>query len=115
LNIEPSESNLRIQLIRRFLESGGPFQLESEDGFLFGDPDFVFQGIALPVEVLDNIYHLNFESSVSVKPKRLNPAAIIEECERLEAVINAMGGMQPGQVVDGSIAKEVKAFFLSRL
>jgi hypothetical protein len=115
MNIEPSESNLRIQLIRRFLETEGPFQLESEEGFLFGDPDFVFQGVALPGDVLDKIYHLNFESSVSVAPKQLNPAAIIEECDRLEAVINAMGGIQPAQVVDGSIAKEVKAFFLSRL
>ena len=115
MNIEPSESNLRIQLIRRFLETEGPFQLESEDGFLFGDPDFVFQGISLPEEVLEKIYHRNFECSVSVAPKQLNPAAIIEECERLEAVINAMGGMQPAQVVDGSIAREVKTFFLSRL
>lgn len=114
MNIEPSESNLRIQLIRRFLETEGPFTLESEEGFLFGDPNFVFQGIALPGEVLEKIYHLNFERSVSTKPRRLDSAAIIEECERLEMVINAMGGIQPGQVVDGSIAKEVKAFFLSR-
>jgi len=115
MNIEPSESNLRIQLIRRFLETGGPFKLESEEGFLFGNPDFVFQGISLPGEVLEKIYHFNFERSVSTTPKKLNPAAIIEECERLETVINAMGGMQPGQVVDDSIAKEVKTFFLSRL
>jgi predicted TIM-barrel fold metal-dependent hydrolase len=115
MNIEPSESNLRIQLIRRFLETGGPFKLESEEGFLFGNPDFVFQGISLPGEVLERIYHFNFERSVSTTPKKLNPAAIIEECERLETVINAMGGMQPGQVVDDSIDKEVKAFFLSRL
>lgn len=109
--IETGESNLRMQLIRRFLETDGEFQLQSDEGFLFGDPSFKFHGICLPDQVLRKIYSGNFEKMVAKKPFRLNHEAIIGECERLIHVINAMGVMQPGQNVDSGMAKEVKKYF----
>ncbi len=113
MNIETSESRLRIQLIRRFLETEGPFQLQSEEGFLFGDPEFTFQGIALPGEVLEKIYHGNFERSVSAQPKTLNIPAVIEECDRQEAVLGAMRVMQPNQGIDLGLITQTRDFFKS--
>ncbi|MCJ7696463.1 MAG: amidohydrolase [Anaerolineaceae bacterium] len=112
--IEPGESNLRMQLIRRFLETEGEFQLQSDEGFLFGDPSFKFYGICLPDEVLNKIYSGNFEKMVANKPSGLNPEAIIGECERLTQVIGLMGAMQPGQNVDSRMAQEVKRYFEER-
>lgn len=108
--IEEEESLARIEVVRGFLENDGPFQL-THRGFLFGGPDAAFHGINLPDTVLEKIYHQNFTRLVGANPKPLNPAAIIEECQRLEIVINAMAAMQPGKEGDTNTVTMVRDFF----
>ncbi len=111
--IEKEESLARVEVVRGFLETEGPFQL-SHEGFLFGGPEAVFQGIALPEAVLDKIYYQNFERFAGITPKPLNPAAIVEECARLETMINAMSVMQPGTSGNNSVVVKVREFFEAR-
>jgi len=108
--INEEDSLTRIELVRGFLENNGPFTLEHE-GFLFGEEKPVFQGINLPDTVLDKIYYQNFRNFVGSEPKPLNFDAIIEECQRLELMINAMGQIQPGMKGDTSSVTMAKAFF----
>ena len=86
--IEQEESLARIEVVRKFLETEGPFQL-SHQGFLFGGKEAVFQGIHLPEEVLEKIYFKNFVRFAGVKPHPLHPKAIVEEC-------GALGGNHTG-------------------
>jgi len=110
--IQEEESLVRIELVRSFLENDGPFSLTHE-GYLFGEEDAVFQGINLPDTVLDKIYYQNFRNFVGGDPKPLNFEEIVEECERLEMMINAIGKIQPGIQGDTSSVTMAKAFFTS--
>lgn len=108
--IDREESLARVEIVRGFLENDGTFTL-SHEGFLFGGKAAVFQGIALPDEVLDKIYFKNFIQFAGDHPKPLNPEAIVEECQRLEMMITTMAQVQPGTAGDTSSVKAVQAFF----
>jgi hypothetical protein len=108
--IEVEESLARIEVVRGFLEREGPFKLARE-GFLFGGPEATFYGIGLPDGVLDKIYFQNFERFAGKTPKPLNPKGILEECQRLEMMINAMAAVQPGLAGDTTSVTAVKEFF----
>jgi predicted TIM-barrel fold metal-dependent hydrolase len=110
--IEDEESLARIEVIRAFLETDGPFRL-THQGFLFGGKEAVFQGIHLPDDVLDKIYYRNFESFAGESPKPLHTDAILEECQHMEMVINAMAAVQPGTGGDTSSVAEVIRYFES--
>ncbi|MEA3326125.1 MAG: amidohydrolase family protein [Chloroflexota bacterium] len=110
--IEREESLARIEVVRGFLENDGPFNLTHE-GFLFGGREAVFHGIDLPDDVLDKIYFRNFIHFAGDKPKPLNPEAIIEECQRLEMMIQAMAQVHPGTSGDTSSATTVRQYFAS--
>jgi len=108
--IAREESLARVEVVRGFLEYDGPFTLNHE-GFLFGGKEAVFHGINLPEEVLAKIYAKNFIDFAGGIPNPLNPEAIVEECQRLEMMINAMAEIQPGTGGDSSSAETVRAFF----
>ncbi len=110
--IEREESLARIEVVRNFLETEGPFQL-SHQGFLFGGKEAVFHGIHLPEDVLDKIYFRNFERFAGEKPHPLNPEAIVAECQRLEIVIHAMAQVQPGTAGDTSSVRKALDYFQS--
>lgn len=108
--IDEDESAIRIQVVRQFLETETEFQLDP-GGFLFGDKATKYHGIALPPEVLEKIYHLNFERLAGKQPRPLNPSAIASECERLAMMVTAMGAAQPGSAGDASMALQIKDYF----
>jgi hypothetical protein len=108
--IEPEESLARMEVVRGFLEHDGSFQL-SHEGFLFGGTEAEFQGIALPDSVLDKIYYRNFEDFAGKTPRPLHPEAIVEECQRLETMINGMAMIQPGMAGDTSVVEQVRTYF----
>ncbi len=108
--IEEEESLARIEVVRGFLENDGPFTL-THSGFLFGGPEAVFHGIDLPDDVLNKIYHQNFTRLVGATPKPLSPAAIIEECQRLEIMIHTMAATRPDMPGDTSSATMVRDYF----
>ncbi len=113
LGIEASESELRLGLVRAFLETEGPFSPNPEQGFLFSKFGGAFQGIGLPDDVLEKIYHKNFKRLAGNKPRPINRVAIIGECQRLGAMIPVMGAAQPGETGDTSIVEMVRAYFES--
>jgi len=111
--IELGESRTRATLVRTFLETEGEFWLP-ENGFLFGQRETPLRGIDLPRPALEHIYFKNFERMAGVRPRELDPAAIVAECERLIMMLGALGAEQPGMPSDPLVAQMVKAFFESR-
>jgi Amidohydrolase len=110
--IGPVESSLRIQVVRSFLEREGEFQLDVDSGFLFGHFAGTFHGLNLPKEVLEKIYSRNFEYLAGVKPRALDPQAILAECERLAVVVPmVVSATQPGATADLSVLNQMKAYF----
>ncbi len=109
--IEPEESHARVSLVRRFLEGEGPFLPDSDKGYLFGRFDRPLQGIYLPDEILEKIYRLNFEKLAGEKPRRLDRAAILQECQRLAAIIPILGANGPTQPGDTSVVEMVSSYF----
>jgi hypothetical protein len=113
MGIEADESAVRIQVVRRFLEEEGEFQLEVDSGFLFGRFSGPFHGLGLPEEALKKIYSQNFERLAGSGPRALNPGAILAECERLAMMIPMMGATQPDVPMDLSVVNMVKEHFAS--
>jgi predicted TIM-barrel fold metal-dependent hydrolase len=111
IGIERGESQARIELVRNFLESDSEYWVGDDGGFLFGKRDKPFQGLNLPGNVLRKIYYQNFERICNSTPRKLEPVAVIAECQRLEMMIEAMGAATPGGSGDPSVAKQVKSFF----
>ncbi|HET60206.1 MAG TPA: hypothetical protein ENN32_07550, partial [Chloroflexi bacterium] len=83
-----NDSDVRIHLIRLFLETEGAFAPESSAALL-GEFEKPFQGIHLPQEVLEKIYHKNFEKLAGKQPRALQRKAIASECQRLLAYVEA--------------------------
>jgi len=111
LGIEPAESKIRFELVKKFLETDGEFTLDTSQGYLFNKFDGNFKGIGLPLEVLEKISHSNFEKLAGMTPRKLNQERIIPECERLALMVVAMGAARPGQPGDPSVAKKIGKFF----
>jgi predicted TIM-barrel fold metal-dependent hydrolase len=111
MGIEEGESELRIRVVRSFLEWEGEYSLDVGDGFLFGRFAGPYHGLGLPREVLEKIYAGNFERIAGSRPKALNAGAILAECERLGSLIPMMGATQPGVTMDISVVDQVNAYF----
>ncbi|MDP6469374.1 MAG: amidohydrolase family protein [Pseudomonadales bacterium] len=109
--IDSEESRQRVYLIRRFLEQHEAFQLGGDSGFLFGDSEETILPLGLPNDILEKIYHLNFERFVSNQPRPLNNPAISRECERLIDTMAFMAAARNNQESDSSVAKHMAAFF----
>ena len=112
--IEMEESRTRAYLVRAFLETEGEFQLP-EGGFLLRGREALLRGIGLPRPALEKIYSQNFERLAGRRPRQLNPAAIVAECDRLTTMIGIIGAAQPGEPGDPSVAQMVKSFFQSKM
>jgi hypothetical protein len=104
------ESHERVYLIRNFLENPGEFYLPGV-GYLFGDPKTPFLGLDLPESILDKIYHKNAERIFGDSPRPLDPAAVLELCNRVEMMIGLIESSQPGVPGDLSVVKSVKSYF----
>jgi predicted TIM-barrel fold metal-dependent hydrolase len=109
--IEQGESHERVYLVRNFLENDGEFYLKPGDGFLFGDSAVSFLGLGLPEGVLEKIYYKNFERIVGARPRPLNPAVIVEMCNRIEMMIQMQDGSQADVPVDSSVVQSVRSHF----
>lgn len=109
--VDFNESYERVSVVRNFLESEDPFYLNPKGGFLFGDPSIPFKGLGLPADVLEKIYHRNFENAVGGQPKPVNKQGVIGFCGQLEEVIKIQGSSQPGKPGDPSAAQFVRSYF----
>lgn len=62
--------------------------------FLLGPPeDGIMRGLELPANVLEKIYHLNFERLTGPKPRLLDCNLAAEECKRLANEISFINGV----------------------
>lgn len=68
-----NEDLVYIDTTRRFLETGDEFTCRG----------MTIKGINLEREVLDKIYHGNFERRVGQTPAEINPPLLLEECIRV--------------------------------
>ena len=109
--IQYEESRGRVSVVRSFLECDSEFQLPEKNGFLFGSGDSPLHGIGLPEEVLEKIYHKNFERMVSSLPRKINPDLAVGFCDQVERMIVLQGSSQPGVPGDTSVAHMVKEYF----
>lgn len=92
LRLDIDDSLGRIWIVRRFLEGEGEFPTPSEMGHGLGMDCGSLCGIALPEEVLENIYHANFERRFGATPAPLDCEAALGELERMAATLDGWAG-----------------------
>jgi len=106
--LDRAESLGRAWVVRRFLESDGPFAAPEGVGHWLGmgmDAEG-FHGIALPPDALEEIYHANFERMFGPTPAALDDEAALAELERMAAVIDARAG-EPVKSPARRVAREL--------
>jgi predicted TIM-barrel fold metal-dependent hydrolase len=101
--LDRAESLGRAWVVRRFLETDGPFTAPAGVGHWLGMDSGRFHGIALPPDVLEKIYRANFERLFGPAPAPLNRDAALAELERMAAALDARTG---GEAVE-SVARRV--------
>ncbi len=93
--LDRAESLGRAWVVRRFLEADEPFAAPEGMRHSLGMDSEGFHGIALPPDVLEKIYRLNFERLFGPAPAPLNRDAALTELERQASVIDAQAGGEP--------------------
>ena len=85
----------RAWVVRSFLEVDGVFAAPEELGHSLGMDAEDLHGIALPRDVLEKIYHANFERMFGPAPAPLNRDTALAELERMALVLDAQAGGGP--------------------
>jgi hypothetical protein len=91
-SLDRAESLGRAWVVRRFLETEDVFVAPEGVGHWLGMDTGSFRGIAVPPDVLDRVYHANFERLFGPAPAPLHPGAALVELERLAAVADSLAG-----------------------
>jgi predicted TIM-barrel fold metal-dependent hydrolase len=89
LGLDMPESLGRAWVVRNFLESDEAYSAPEGVGHWLGMDVAGFHGIALPREVLEKIYHVNFQRMFGAAPAPLNCDAALVELERMAGVLDA--------------------------
>lgn len=88
-----TEAYVRADLVRRWLETDEVFVVPEEADFLLGGAgDGKIVGMALPTDVLEQIYAANFERLIGPEPSQIDTAAAEAECRRLAGIVAAKAG-----------------------
>lgn len=78
------QARLRAGIVQRFLETNEEYRIPEGSDFLLGPPeDGIMRGLSLADEVLEQIYHKNFERLAGTSPKELDHKLAAEECDRI--------------------------------
>jgi hypothetical protein len=115
VGIESADSSERVLIVRNFLECEGEFELSTASGFLFGKPAHPYQGIGLPLSVLEKIYYRNFERATGAVPRPINSEVVIDLCNQIEMMIAMQGSSQSGVPGDSSVVQKVRSYFEAQL
>ncbi|MDI6829154.1 MAG: amidohydrolase family protein [Armatimonadota bacterium] len=92
------ENRIRAGIVKRWLETNDLYRVPEGADFLLGPPeDGIMRGLELPANVLEKIYHLNFERLAGPKPRPLDCNLAAEECKRLANEISFINGVSPEQ------------------
>ena len=90
--LDRAESAGRAWVVKSFLETDGPYSAPEGVGHWLGMDAAGFHGVALPPDVLEKVYHLNFEWLFGSNPAPLDHGAAITEVERLATLIETRSG-----------------------
>ncbi len=102
------EGRIRAGIVYRWLESEDTFRVPEEADFLLGPPeDGIIRGMALPDDVLTQIYGDNFHRLAGSEPRALNVERAIEECERLAAIATALTGEPATETEAAQVAQSL--------
>ncbi len=104
--LDMADSLGRTWVVRSFLETAAPFAAPEGLGHALGMDAKSFHGIGLPHDVLEKIYHVNFERMFGPTPTPLNYDAALVELERLAATIDAQAG-EPVESPARQVAEEL--------
>jgi hypothetical protein len=105
----PAEAAARAHLVRRWLEGQEAFTVPPEADFLLGAAaDGQIVGMALPADVLGQIYAGNFERLIGPRPSRIDIAAAEAECRRL-APLAAESSGKPAAETEAARAADLLA------
>jgi predicted TIM-barrel fold metal-dependent hydrolase len=85
----------RAWIVRHFLETDGPFSAPEGIGHDLGMDSEGFHGIALPSDVLEKIYRVNFERLFGAAPAPLDRDAALVELDRMAVALDARAGEGP--------------------
>lgn len=102
------EGCIRAGLVFRWLESEDTFRVPEKADFLLGSPeDGIIRGLSLPEDALARIYRGNFVRLVGIKPHTLDIEKAVEECERLNAIAEAMSGEPVSETEAALVARRL--------
>ena len=97
---------LRAGLVFRWLETDDEFRVPDGADFLLGPPeDGIVRGLRLPKLILDAIYRGNLARVAGPVPRPLNLPRVIEECNRLAAIAEAVSGKPASETEAGKVAE----------
>ena len=105
--LDRADSLGRAWIVRRFLETDGPFAAPEGMEHELGMDSSGFHGIALPPHVLEKIYHANFERMFGPAPAPLDHDAALAELERMAAALDARAGGEPGDSPAHRVARRL--------
>jgi hypothetical protein len=104
-----AQAQARADLVRRFLETDEVFTVpQAADGLLEPGGPARVRGLALPGEVLERVYHANFEAFAGQRPKPVDPPSARRECLAQADIAAAMSNVPPDQTQAGRCAQEIK-------
>jgi predicted TIM-barrel fold metal-dependent hydrolase len=102
------QARFRAGIVYRWLESEDTFRVPEGADFLLGPPqDGVIRGMSLPGDVLHKIYAGNWRRLAGATPRALNLDRVIEECERLAAIAEALSGASAVETEAARVAKSL--------
>jgi len=95
----------RAGIVFRWLESDDEFRMPDGADFLLGPPeDGIVRGLSLPDDALAAIYRGNLTRLAGPAPKPLDVALVIEECNRLASIAEALSGNPASETEAGRVA-----------
>ena len=100
------QGRFRAGIVYRWLESEDTYRIPAGTDFLLGAPeDGLIRGLSLPADVLTRLYHGNFARLAGPEPRALNVGRVVEECERLGAIAEALSGTAAAETEAARVAK----------
>jgi predicted TIM-barrel fold metal-dependent hydrolase len=100
------EAQMRAGLVFRWLESEDTFRVPESADFLLGKPeDGEILGMALPEEVLAQIYHGNITRLAGSSPRQIDLATMIELSRQIASIAEAMSEVSAAETEGGRVAE----------
>ena len=108
------ESLARTEIVQSFLECEGSKEVKSDGFFLASGTDFEMKCLGLGDEMLEKIYHRNFENFVGHEPKKVNAKLLLKFCLKERFVLKVMALIDKELTPDTSCLTQVETYFKNK-